>query len=72
MAIFEYYYKQNKISFKQYKNFTQKNRFIYNQFLIGQLFKEKKYLQSLKLLWQNLTISPTNTIKFYFKRIRGK
>jgi glycosyltransferase involved in cell wall biosynthesis len=71
-AIFEYYYKHHKITHSQFKKFSQNNKVTYNQFLIGQLLKEKKYLQSLKLFWQNLTISPVNTIKFYFKRIKTK
>ncbi|MCU0446113.1 MAG: glycosyltransferase family 2 protein [Microscillaceae bacterium] len=71
-AIFNYYYSKGKISSMEYQEFMNKNRFAYNKFLIAQNFKDKKYKQAWLKLWQNLLISPSQTIAFYFRRFKEK
>lgn len=68
-SIFDYYYKQHKISKEDYQLFSKQNLYEYNKFLIAKYRREKKYKVFLLILIKNFTSFPILTIKFYLSRI---
>jgi glycosyltransferase involved in cell wall biosynthesis len=68
-AIFDYYYKNKKISMEEYSLFIKENNYEYNKSRIAIYRNEKNYNQFLKTLLNNLITFPYKTINFYLSRI---
>lgn len=55
-AIFSYYYQENKLTKKEYKEFMLDTTFLYNSYLIYKARIEKNYLEMFKTLVENTII----------------
>jgi len=67
--IFDYYFKQNKITKSEFDLFTKQNQFEYNKFLVAKYRKQNNINEALKILGQNFKLFPIATINFYISRI---
>ena len=67
--IFDYYFKQNKITKSEFDLFTKQNQFEYNKFLVAKYRKQNNINEALKILGQNFKLFPIATLNFYLSRI---
>lgn len=68
-TIINYYYEQNKIDSKQYKNDIKEIKFKHNTFLIQYWFKKKKFIKGLYFFLKTLFLAPMITLVFYKNRL---
>jgi hypothetical protein len=61
-AIFDYYFKQNKINSNEYKSFKIDTRFIFNSYLIHKNRVNANYLKMIKYLFENFSINFKKTL----------
>ncbi len=62
-TIIEYYYKNNKITDFERTEMINKNKFIYNSFLISKNRKKHNYFKMIKYLLENFNIDIKQTLK---------
>tara|TARA_R110000850_G_scaffold20864_5_gene61816 strand:+ start:46 stop:1008 length:963 start_codon:yes stop_codon:yes gene_type:complete len=72
ICIFDYYFKQGLLSFKEHRHFSNKASMLYQPSLINFYNKNKEYLKSLKAFFMLFSRHSFFTIKFYSKRIYKK
>lgn len=72
ICIFDYYFKQGLLSFKEHRHFSNKASMLYQTSLINFYNKNKEYLKSLKAFFMLFSRHSFFTIKFYSKRIYKK
>lgn len=68
-AIFDYYHINKLITAKEYRLFQKQNRYLYNRFLIADNRIRGNHRSFLLGIFENLTLFPFETLKFYFSRI---
>ena len=71
-AIFEYYYKQGRISHQEFIRFSKQNRFEYNKYLAYRFREDKNYKAMMKPIIENFTVSPVRLISFYLSRFTDR